>query len=112
MSIRITDEDMHSTATRHAARLAEGGWTVTWLPGRMLTRNQAITAMTIAEQTGIHETCVPGPGDRIWPHIKGWGAELGLSGPEAVTRASESPEAAFARAEAEASAKPEAEAGL
>jgi hypothetical protein len=45
---------MSSAATPHTATAwpAPGEptlWSVTWLPGRALTRDQAITAMTIAE---------------------------------------------------------------
>jgi hypothetical protein len=53
-----------------------------------LDRNTAITAMTLAEAaagTGLHE------GHRLWPHIQGWAAELGLTGPEAVAAASQPP---------------------
>jgi hypothetical protein len=28
---------------------------------------------------------------RLWPHIQGWAAELGLTGPEAVAAASQPP---------------------
>jgi hypothetical protein len=44
--------------------------------------------MTLAEAaagTGLHE------GHRLWPHIQGWAAELGLTGPEAVAAASQPP---------------------
>jgi hypothetical protein len=41
---------------------------VTWLPGRALTRDQAITAMTIAETVGAHDlTGKPlHAGHRMW----------------------------------------------
>ena len=45
MNIRITDEAMTSDTTPHSTRPDGDGWAVTWLPGRVLTRNQAITAM-------------------------------------------------------------------
>ena len=44
MNIRITDEAMTSDTTPHSGRAEGDGWTVTWLPGRVLTRNQATTA--------------------------------------------------------------------
>ena len=53
MSITITPDLMTPGWTSpHAARRIdgpEGLWRVTWLPGRTLTYNQAITAMTIVE---------------------------------------------------------------
>lgn len=74
MSIGISDGEMTCNATGH---------TVSWLPGRALTRNQAITAMVLGEAAGRD----PGPGDRIWPHVEGWAAELGLRGDTAVSMA-------------------------
>ena len=47
---KITEDSMTSDQTRHTAARTADGWTVTWLPGRVLNRNQAITAMTIAEE--------------------------------------------------------------
>jgi hypothetical protein len=59
---------------------------VSWLPGRALDRNSAITAMTLADLTGEH-----GLDERhqLWPFIQGWAAELGLTGSDAVNRAAE-----------------------
>jgi hypothetical protein len=91
MALTITDEIMRSTDTPHTAQPYGDGWAVTWLPGRVLTRNQAITAMTIAETTG-RIPADAGPEaytGRIWVHLDGWAAELGLAGPEAVVLASE-----------------------
>lgn len=94
MGLTITGTVMRSTDTRHTARFMGDGWEVSWLPGRALDRNQAVTAMTIAETVAKGGT--PGhdlmSGDPLWPHIDGWAEELGLSGPTAVGRASRSPE--------------------
>lgn len=49
MSIKITDEAMTSDTTPHSARADGDGWAVTWLPGRALARNQAVSAMVLAE---------------------------------------------------------------
>jgi hypothetical protein len=88
MSTTITDTLMRSTDTAHTAKHIGTGWEVTWLPGRVLDRNQAVTAMTIAAYVGrgigLHD-------DPVWPHIEGWAAELDLTGPRAVVLASESP---------------------
>ena len=85
MGITITDRLMHSAETRHTAELTDGGWEASWLPGHALDRNQAITAMTIAETVGHGLE----PGDRLWPAVGAWAAELGLTGPDAVARAAE-----------------------
>lgn len=90
MSTKITDTEMSSTATRHTAQAVAGGWAVTWLPGRVLTRNGAITAMTIAEH--VDAALDPFSETGVWPHIDGWAAELGLSGTDAVAEASLGPE--------------------
>lgn len=91
MATRITDHEMTSDRTRHTARAsADGGWVVTWLPGRVLTHSQAVTAMTIAEVLAAR-----GPmhcDNPMWLHIDNWAAELGISGPNAVARVSFSPE--------------------
>lgn len=95
MATRITDHEMTSDHTRHTARAnADGGWVVTWLPGRTLTHNQAITAMTIAEVLATHDhDGAPLHHDNpMWLHIDQWAAELGISGPHAVAEASLSPE--------------------
>lgn len=107
MSLHITDDAMTSDLTPHTAqrrgaipeqaRLYAGTswWEVTWLPGRVLDRNQAITAMILAEYiaAGIGDHT-----DARWPFIHGWAAELGLSGAAAVGKISdtaiEQPEAA------------------
>ena len=93
---------MRSAATRHSATATGEGWEVSWLPGRTLTRNQATTAMVIANLVGGRG--VGHSDDPIWPHLDSWASELGLSGPDAVVRASEPPDAR----EAETSREPEA----
>jgi hypothetical protein len=100
--IRITNTHMSSPDTPHTATATENGWEVTWLPGRTLDRNQATTAMVIANIVGGQGVGLSD--DPIWPHLDNWAAELGLSGPDAVVRASEPPVAR----EAEASQEPEA----
>ncbi len=82
MNIRITDEAMTSDTTPHSARAEGDGWAVTWLPGRVLTRNQATTAMVLAE------TAADGTGDHTdkrWLFIEGWANELGITGTDAVS---------------------------
>ena len=89
MTLTINDTTMTSDQTAHTARQAPGhqhGWEVSWLPGQILDRNTAITAMILADtaaEQDLHE------GHRLWPHIQGWAAELGLTGPDAISRTSQ-----------------------
>jgi hypothetical protein len=90
MTLTIHDTLMTSDQTAHTARqaLSPGEWEVSWLPGRTVDRNSAITAMILADLVGeedLHE------GHKLWPHIQGWAAELDLTGPEAVAAASQPP---------------------
>ena len=89
MTLIINDAAMTSDQTAHTARQAPGGqhrWEVSWLPGRALDRNSAITAMTLADLTSE-----PGLNERhhLWPFIQGWAAELGLTGSDAINQASQ-----------------------
>ena len=91
MTLTINDTTMTSDQTGHTARPAPGRpheWEVSWLPGQILDRNTAITAMILADtaaEEDLHE------GHRLWPHIQGWAAELGLTGPDAIAQASQPP---------------------
>jgi hypothetical protein len=91
MGLTINDTSMTSTHTGHTARQAPGRpreWEVSWLPGQLLDRNSAITAMILADtvaQDDLHE------GHRLWPHIQGWAEELGLTGTDAIAQISQPP---------------------
>ena len=92
MPLTITDQVMRSTDTPHIAhRQLSASWTVTWLHDRILSRDQAVTAMTIAEAVGrIPAGAGPDAYDtRFWTLVDSLAGELGLSGPDAVARASE-----------------------
>jgi hypothetical protein len=81
MAIQIEDDCMSSeidgrvivTARyrEHAANDAHGVWNVSGRPGRLFIRNQAITAMVLAERLAA------GYGDDD-PFVLGWREELGL----------------------------------
>ena len=91
MTLTINDTTMTSDQTPHTARLAPGCqhiWQASWLPGEVLDRNSAITAMLLADIAGQGD--LP-EGHRLWPHIESWAAELGLAGPDAIARASQPP---------------------
>jgi hypothetical protein len=91
MTLTINDTAITSDQTGHTARQSAGRqheWEVSWLPGQVMDRNTVITAMLLADITGkgdLHE------GHRLWPHVQGWAAELGLTGPDAVAQASQPP---------------------
>ncbi len=91
MALTINDDTMTSDQTPHTARLAPGRphhWEVSWLPGQILDRNTTITAMILADTAArgdLHQ------GHRLWPHIQGWAAELGLTGPDAIAQVSQPP---------------------
>jgi hypothetical protein len=90
MTLQINDTTMTSDQSAHTARQAADGrgWEVSWLPGQTLDRNTTITAMVLADIAGRGDL----PEDhRLWPHIHGWAAELGLTGPDAIARASQPP---------------------
>jgi hypothetical protein len=55
----------------HAAADGQGAWIVSDHPSRLFTRNQAITAMVLAERLAAGY----GDGD---PFVIGWREELGL----------------------------------
>ncbi|HUZ53103.1 MAG TPA: hypothetical protein VMU94_11320 [Streptosporangiaceae bacterium] len=85
MTLSITEKTMTSDTTPHSAhRHPElNAWRVTWLADRELTRNQAMTAMMLAEKAAAQEL----PSERdFWPHIDGWAAELGLGSSDAIGR--------------------------
>jgi hypothetical protein len=72
---RIGELFMCSDVTPVIAVKTADGWAVSWISGRCVDRNQAITAMTVAEvlASGV---C---PGARMWPHVEDWvTGELGL----------------------------------
>ena len=91
MTLTINDTTMTSNQNPHTARQAPGRqhqWEVSWLPGQILDRNSAITAMILADtaaQDDLRE------GHRLWPHIQGWAEELGLTGTDAIARVSQPP---------------------
>ena len=108
MTLTITDATMTSDQSGHTARRSpdRNGWEVSWLPGQILDRNTAITAMTLADTTAardLHDR------NRLWPHIQSWAAELGLTAPDALILASQPVESSITGKDASAEpADPEA----
>jgi hypothetical protein len=92
VAVTILDFKMTSNRSRHTARIVPGTqytWEVSWLPGRDLERNEAITAMVIADTTAYGDVH---PGHPSWPHIENWAAELGMTGPQALDRTAAPPQ--------------------
>jgi hypothetical protein len=87
MSMTITDKYIRSDQTSAGARPGQssqpyGQWVVSWCPERALTRDQAITAVVLAEEVATWD------GERTgtrWLFIEAHADELGLSGDAAVT---------------------------
>jgi hypothetical protein len=104
VSIEVRDGLISSTTSDHTACTTPAGdWEVSWLPGRVLDRDRATSAMKLADTVAGGLVVA----DSRWPALDTWAGELGLSGPEAVVRASTTDEIRerIARAE-EAEAAP------
>jgi hypothetical protein len=88
MTLTINDTTMSSDHSDCTARYAPGrnGWEVSWLPGQVLDRNTAITAMVLADTAG---SGARDRGHRLWPFVEAWAAELGLSASDALSRVSQ-----------------------
>jgi hypothetical protein len=72
MSLEIDGQVIATADFReHAGADGHGAWAVSYYPGRLFTRNQAITVMVLAERLAA------GYGDDD-PFVIGWRAELGL----------------------------------
>ena len=92
MSLRITNVDMSSDLSPHWAKWMPGdGWIVSWLPGRVMDRDEAATAMLIAETvaTMVGEKAARHNSRSLY--LDRLAAELGLSGQEVMTRVLEPP---------------------
>jgi hypothetical protein len=72
---------MTSDETTHMARCVGGDWwVVSWLPGRTLSGQQAVTAMTIATTVATHDV----PTEVEWAMLDDLALDLGLTAREAV----------------------------
>lgn len=81
MAIEVVSASMMtSDETTHMARCVGGDrWVVSWLPGRTLTAQQAVTAMTIASTVST-----AAPSSAEWAMLDALALELGLTAREAV----------------------------
>ena len=77
----VSASTMTSDETTHMARCVGGDrWVVSWLPGRTLSGQQAVTAMTIATTVATHDV----PTGAAWEMLDDLALELGLTAREAV----------------------------
>jgi hypothetical protein len=78
----VSASTMTSDETTHMARCVGGDrWVVSWLPGRTLTGQQAVTAMTIAITVATtHDV----PAGAEWAMLDDLALDLGLTAREAV----------------------------
>jgi hypothetical protein len=109
MALIITDTAITSDHSAHTARRSPGsnrGWEVSWLPGTVLDRDTATTAMILADIAAKGDLR---QGDRHWPVVEHWAATLGLAGSDAITRASQPP-GGLSRRHEPASRQPDREA--
>ena len=98
-TLTITGSEMTSDTTRHTAELVKlpspltgYSWQVTWLPGQHLTRDEAITAMTIAEFVITHRSALADVLSPAWSHLAAWADEIGITPERALALVSRSPE--------------------
>jgi hypothetical protein len=86
MALTILDDAMISDRTMHSACLTPGEahmWEVSWLPGQYLCRDNAITAMVLADVVGAGDMHA---GHRLWGHVESWAAELGMTGSDVLAQ--------------------------
>jgi hypothetical protein len=88
--MEIGNDLMTSTKTQHVARWSpdaaadgQGAWRVSWLPLRLLTQDQAVTALSMAEQVAEGHARI---GDPAWPQFETWAKELHVDPGGAVAR--------------------------
>ncbi|GAB4588978.1 hypothetical protein [Nocardia sp. IFM 10818] len=54
MTIQVIESLITSDQTEHRARsVGQGGWVVSWLPGRTITTEQAVAAIQLAEAVSV-----------------------------------------------------------
>lgn len=95
MTLTIIESCIFSDMTDHqAAKVTrEDVWSCTWLPGRRLSYNEAITAVTLAEfvDSGWAE------GSKNWPIVRDFARELGMTAQEAAGKVLKTPAEGTAR---------------
>lgn len=73
MALTITNQLIRCADTPHAAGPGDGGWTVTWLPGRVLTAGQAAAMEIAGAASQIRAGCHPEvSGEGFWSPVDAW----------------------------------------
>ncbi len=77
---------MASNVTPHTARcVGDDHWVVSWLPGRTLSGDQAVAAMSIASALAGRDACgAAACGESEWAVLDSWALALGLTAREAA----------------------------
>ena len=89
MAVTITNDLIRSADTPPTAGPGGGGWTVTWLPGRVLTEGQAAAMEIAGAASQIPAGCGPGVHDEgLWSRADGRVGRFGVTGPAAHIQAS------------------------
>jgi hypothetical protein len=89
MALTITNHLIRNADTPHTAGLGDGGWTVTWLPGRGLTKGQAAAIETAGAASQIPADCNPQVhGEGFWSRVNAWAGQFGLTGHAGIVQAS------------------------
>ena len=80
MTLTINDTTMTSDRSTHTAPYSDhrNSWEVSWLPGKVMDRNTAVTAMTLPDAAAGHELH-----ERrgLWPQSQNWVGEPAPSNP-------------------------------
>ena len=91
MALNIQPDGITSDRTLHTAHPAADArylWEVSWLPGRRVSRDNAITAMVLAD---LVNPANMNPEHWLWPHVESWATELALTTPEALAKMADPP---------------------
>lgn len=85
MALHMGSGVISADRSEHVARLTEDGWVVSWLPDRFFSRDEAVSAVAIAEVCGLAEL----PRMERWM-VQSWLDQLSLS-PEDLRRLGRTP---------------------
>jgi hypothetical protein len=92
MALTITNHLIRSADTAHTAELGDGGGTVTWLPGRVLTEGRAAAIETAEAASQFPAGCNPEVYDEgFWSPRGCLGRPARPYGPAGIMQASEVP---------------------
>lgn len=98
----IGEHLMTASNSEHRAWCPDGeqwavAWRVSWLPGQLFDRNQAITAMMLTVEVSSGTTT---PEQRKWPFVRSLADELGVDPVQAVAAVLAPPDATVQAARA------------